>query len=113
MIAWAAALTILLAVNYRAGRAWRPPLARAAFLATILPAVAVIGWTGSKFAYAVVNEDEVNRRYLEGDLTYFMVDMAFGISLGFGGLWIIVAWIGFHRGRRDRALAGEQGHAFP
>jgi hypothetical protein len=107
LIAWAVALLILIAVNYRAGRTWSPPVARATFLLTILPAVVLIGWYGAKFAYAIVNSEEVNRRYREGDLTYFMVDTAFAVSLGFGGLWIIVALIGFHRGRRDRALAGK------
>lgn len=71
---------------------------------TIIPAAALVAFTGYRLAYAVINADEVNRKFRAGDLTYFGADMAFGMALLFGGLWVFLAFVGFRWGRADRRL---------
>jgi hypothetical protein len=99
------ALLILIALNYWAARAGPHSRGRLGLLTTSLPALGLIAFTGWRFGYAVLNEDEVNRRFHEGDLSYFGADMAFGISVLFGSAWILAAYVGFCWGRRNR-IAG-------
>ena len=99
---WALALLLVAAMNFWASRALRPATGTRVLLITSLPAVALVGYAGVRLAYAIVNADEVNRRFQEGDLTYFGADMAFVMSLLMGALWVLMAYAGFRLGRWNR-----------
>ena len=98
------ALVVLIGVNYWAARAGPFSRGRRVFLMTSLPPLALIAFTGWRFGYAIVNQDEVMRRFQEGDLSYFGADMAFGISFLFGSAWVLAAYVGLCWGRRNRSL---------
>jgi hypothetical protein len=104
LVGFAFALLILVALNYWAGRAARPLTARLALITTSLPALALVGFTGWKLGYAIVNAREVNRRFQEGDLTYFGADMAFAVSLAPCAVWVLAAYAGYRLGQRNRRL---------
>ncbi|WP_114951445.1 hypothetical protein [Sphingosinicella terrae] len=103
LLLWAFVLLILTAVNYGASRTLSLAAGALALLITSLPAIALVGFAGFQLAYAVVNADEVNRRFQEGDLTYFGADQAFMISLVFAGVWAFSGYTGFRLGRRHRS----------
>jgi len=95
-------LTALVGSNYVATRMCGLRIGRFVLMGTSLPAVAVILFTGFRLVYAIINADEVNRRFQHGDLTYFGAGIAFGGSLLLGGLWVLLASMGFLWGR-DRS----------
>ena len=101
-VPWLLALSIVAATNYWASRARRLATGTRVLLITSLPAVALIGYAGVRLAWAIVDAEEVNRRFQEGDLTYFGADMAFVISLLIGALWMLMAYAGFRLGRWNR-----------
>jgi len=100
---WGFTLLALLPINYAAARAERPAIGRLVLLTTSIPAIALVGFCAFQLAYAIINADEVNRRFQEGDLTYFGADIAFVGSLLLGSLWVGLAYVGFAWGRWTRA----------
>jgi hypothetical protein len=99
---WALALLMLMPMNYWAGRRPRAAIGTLILTASSLPAITLVAYTGFRLAYAIVNVDEVNRHFQQGDLTYFGADTAFAMSFLLGGAWILMAYSGFRLGRRDR-----------
>lgn len=97
------ALLIVGPINWLISRSQRRRIGLAVLLITILPAAALIGFTGYRLAYAIINAGEVNRKFRAGDLTYFGADIAFMGTLLFGGLWVFLAFVGFRWGRADRS----------
>jgi len=110
---WPLALLALLPVNYAASRAGRPRIGKLVLIVTSLPAIAAIMWSGFLLAYAIINADEVNRRFRQGDLTYFGTDIAFFSFLLFGGLWVFLAYVGFRWGHSDRRTSTCSSRASP
>jgi hypothetical protein len=101
-IGWTLAGLFVVACNHVAARARRPSIGKTVFLISILPPLALTAFTGARLAYAVLNRDEVNRRFVEGDLSYFGADMAFGVSLVVSLCWVLLAYAGFRSGRGKR-----------
>jgi hypothetical protein len=102
LMPWILLLAILAVANYWASRALRPAMRRSVLLTTCLPAIALVSYTGSRLAYAIVNAEDVDRRFRQGDLTYFGADMAFGVCAVLAALWIFAAYAGFRWGRSHR-----------
>jgi hypothetical protein len=99
----AAALLALFLVNYLA-RSRGSGIGKIVLIATSLPAAAAVAFTGFRLGYAIINADEVNRRFQHGDLTYFGAGIAFVGSFLLTGLWVFLAYTGFRWGRdRDAA----------
>ena len=96
------ALLALLPINYVATRTLGPAIGKLVLLITCLPALGLVGFSGFRLGYAIINADEVNRRFREGDTTYFGADMAFAMFALFGSLWVFLAYVGFRWGRSDR-----------
>ena len=96
---WALALLGLLPINYWATRTCGERIGKVFLIISSLPAAALLAFTGFRLGYALLNADEVNRGFRQGDLTYFGADMAFVVSLALAGLWKFLAYAGFRWGR--------------
>ena len=101
LVLCALALLALLLINYWATRMRGSRIGKLVLITTSFPAVAVVAFTGFRLGYAVINADDVNRRFQHGDLTYFGADIAFVGSLLLGGLWVFLAYTGFRWGRNQ------------
>jgi hypothetical protein len=77
-------------------------------LASNFPPVALIGFSGFRLAYASLYPEEMFRRMSEGDGTYAFADLAFMMSLVFGGAWIVLTHNGYVRGIEARDALREQ-----
>jgi hypothetical protein len=111
----ALALLALLVINYSATRKRGARIGKLVLFATSLPAATIVVFTGFRLGYAIINADQVNRRFQHGDLTYFGADIAFVGSLLLSGLWVFLAYTGFRWGREatwmsngDKMRADEQ-----
>jgi len=102
LVLCALALLALWLINYLATRIRGSRIGKFVLIVTSFPAATVVAFTGFRLVYAIINADEVNRRFQHGDLTYFGADIAFVGSLLLGGLWVFLAYTGFRWGR-DRS----------
>lgn len=91
---WLLMLPVLLLGNYSAARWLGPILSRALLAACIFPPLALIAYAGWQLGYAIVNADEVNRNFRQGDLTHFGADLGFFAALTIGFFWISFASFG-------------------